>query len=225
MQLRRFRLLWHRRWRKGRRQVEDLGAVAEEKIDRHLLKRFGRLNQVWRFVFGWVGLLVLVIIALVIEILSLSGYFQTLKPVPGGIYNEGVPGRFTTANPLYATNDADLTVARLVFAGLLKYDSNGRLVGDLASGYETDDHGIIYTVHLRPHLVWQDGQPLTSADVLFTYKLIQNPDAQSPLQSSWQGIDVSAPDAQTVVFKLPGTLASFPYNLTTGIVPAHLLSK
>jgi len=34
----------------------------------------------------------------------------TLRPVPGGIYNEGVKGRFTNANPLFASSDADLTV-------------------------------------------------------------------------------------------------------------------
>jgi peptide/nickel transport system substrate-binding protein len=74
-------------------------------------------------------------------------------------------------------------------------------------------------------LTWQDGQPLTSRDVLFTYQAIQNPDTQSPLQSSLQGVAVSTPDALTVVFKLPDALASFPYNLTNGIVPEHLLAK
>jgi peptide/nickel transport system substrate-binding protein len=35
---------------------------------------------------------------------------------------------------------------------------------------------------------------------------------------------MAAPDNHTVVFRLPDALASFPYNLTTGIVPEHLLS-
>jgi peptide/nickel transport system substrate-binding protein len=80
-------------------------------------------------------------------------------------------------------------------------------------------------VHLKPNLSWQDGQPLTSADVVYTYQLIQNPDVQSPLQNGWQGVEVSATDAYTVVFKLPGGLAAFPYSLTTGIVPKHILSS
>ncbi len=158
-----------------------------------------------------------------IQNLWLSKYYQTLKTVPGGIYNEGVLGRFTNANPLYATNEADTTVSKLIFSGLLTYDDKGKLVGDLASDFSVDARGSSYTVHLKPNLVWQDGRPLTSADVLFTYQLIQNPDARSPLQASWRGITVTAPDARTVVFKLPGTLASFPYNLTNGIIPQHLL--
>ncbi len=50
-----------RRFRKGQRQVEDLGSQAEEHIERHLMKRFGRLAHVRRFVIGWIGLLLLLI--------------------------------------------------------------------------------------------------------------------------------------------------------------------
>jgi peptide/nickel transport system substrate-binding protein len=225
MQMRLIRRLFRRGLRKSQRQVEELSVQAEQQIERHLFKRFGRLAQIRRFVFAWTGLLVLLITCLVVQNLALSGYYQTLRPVPGGIYSEGILGRFTTANPLYATSDADTTVSRLVFAGLFNYDSQGQLTGDLASDYSVDSHGTTYTVHLKPHLTWHDGQPLNSADILFTYGMIQNPDAQSPLQSSWQGITFSAPDSQTVVFTLPGALASFPYSLTNGIVPKHLLAR
>ena len=218
------RLRFRRSLRKGQKQVGDLGAQAEQQIEQHLFKRFGRLTPIRRFLAAWLSLLVVLIVGLVIQNFSLSGYYQTLRPVPGGIYSEGVQGRFTTANPLYATSNADTTVSRLIFSGLFTYDQQGRLIGDLASSYSVE-HGDTYTVHLKPHLTWQDGQPLTSADVVFTYGLIQNPDAQSPLQSGWSGIKVTAPDAHTVVFKLPGDLASFPYNLTNGIVPQHLLAS
>jgi peptide/nickel transport system substrate-binding protein len=225
MRPRLIRLRFGRRLRKGQQQVEDLGTQAEQNIERHLFKRFGRLKPIRRFLAGWLGLLGLLIAGLVIQNLSLSGYYQTLRTVPGGIYNEGVRGPFTNASPLYATSDADTTVSHLVFAGLFTYDKQGKLTGDLASDYSVDSRGTTYTVHLKPHLTWQDGQPLTSQDVVFTYQSIQNPDAQSPLQSSWSGINVSAPDKLTVVFKLPGALAAFPYNLTNGIVPRHLLAS
>jgi peptide/nickel transport system substrate-binding protein len=176
-------------------------------------------------VLGWLGLVILIIAALVAQNLTLSNHYQTLSAVPGGIYNEGVLGRFTTANPIFATTDADTTVSHLVFSGLLTYDTNGKLVGDLASDFSVDSHGNTYTLHLRPNLKWHDGQPLTSADVLFTFQQIQNPDIQSPLQSSWQGVEVTTPDARTVVFKLPGVLVSFPHSLTTGIIPKHMLAN
>jgi peptide/nickel transport system substrate-binding protein len=229
MRFRLLRLKFHRRLRKGQRHaleaVEGLGQQAEERIERHVFKRFDRLWNVQRFVFGWTGLVILLIIGVLMQNVTLNGYFQTLKPVPGGIYTEGIVGAFTGANPLYAQNEVDLSVSRLVFAGLFKHDTHNNFVGDLASDYSVDAKGNTYTVHLKPQLTWQDGQPLTSDDVLFTYQSIQNPDAQSPLRTSWQGVTVTAPDKQTVVFKLPNVLASFPYNLTNGIVPRHILGS
>lgn len=225
MRFRLIRLRFRRRIRKGQQQVEDLSQQAEQHIENHFFRRFGRLVPVRRFVIGWLSLVLLIIGLLVTQNISLSSYYQTLKAVPGGIYNEGVIGAFTNANPLYATSSVDSTVSKLVFAGLFKYDDNNNLVGDLAQNYDADDKGIIYTVHLKPNLTWQDGKALTSSDVLFTYKTIQNPDAQSPLQSSWQAIKVTAPDKLTIVFTLPNSLASFPYSMTNGIVPSHLLAK
>jgi len=225
MRTRLIKLRFRRRLRKGQEQVGGFGQQAEQQIERHLFKRFENLGPVRRFLFAWTGLMFLLIGGVIFQLLSLSNHYQTLQPVPGGIYNEGVSGRFTNANPLYASSDADTTVSRLVFAGLFTFNQQGRLVGDLASYYSVDAHGTTYTVHLKPNLRWQDGQPLTSADVLYTYQIIQNPDTESPLRSSWQGITVTAPSQDTVIFKLPSTLAAFPYNMTNGIVPRHILGS
>ena len=202
-----------------------MGSEAERQLERHFFDRFGNLLAVRRFILAWVGLLVLLTGSVLAQNLALNTYYQTLRTIPGGIYNEGVPGRFTNANPIYATSEADTAVSRLVFASLFTAGNQGTLQPELASGYSVNNIGTVYTVHLKPHLKWQDGQPLTSSDVVFTYKAIQNPDDQSPLQGSWEGIGVSAPDPLTVVFTLPDPLASFPYSLTNGIVPKHLLAS
>lgn len=225
MRLKLIRLRVRRRVRKGRSQVGGLGGQTEKHLDRHFVKRLDNLLPVRRFVIAWVLLLVLLIGGLFVQNIWLNNYFQTLRPVPGGVYNEGILGTFTNANPIYASNDVDTAVSKLVFSGLFTYDNHDRLVGDLARGYDVDDSRTTYTVHLKPHLTWQDGRPLTSADVVFTYRTIQNPDTQSPLESSWRNITVSAPNAQTVIFRLPSPLASFPYTMTNGIIPEHLLNK
>jgi peptide/nickel transport system substrate-binding protein len=219
------RLRWRRRLRRSKRQVEDIGYQAEENLERHLLKRLGRLPSVLRFTTAWVLLLVFLLTGVVLQTRALDNSYLSLGPAGGGSYTEGILGSFTNANPLYATSDVDSSVAHLVFAGLLKYNQQNKLVGDLAAGWQVDARGVTYTVHLRDNLTWQDGQPLTSADVVFTYSLIQNPDAQSPLATSWQGVSVTAPDAHTVVFTLPTALTAFPYSMTNGIVPRHLLTS
>jgi peptide/nickel transport system substrate-binding protein len=211
--------------RRRQRQVEAATEAAENQFDTNLVGRFDRLLHVRRFVFTWVSLLALMTFATILQTVSLSGYYQTLRPVPGGIYHEGIVGTYSNANPIFATGAVDTAVSKLIFAGLLKYDEQNKLSGDLATGYTVDSSGRHYVVHLRPHLTWQDGKPLTAQDVAFTYRLIQNPDAQSPLRTSWQGIQVSALDNKTVKFDLPNVLSAFPASLTNGIVPEHILSS
>jgi peptide/nickel transport system substrate-binding protein len=223
VKFRAFRLRLHRRIKRQQHQVEDLGTLTEQQLEQNFFKRLNKFALVWRFVTAWVLLVVLILGCLVGQNQALSNYYQKLGPVPGGIYSEGIIGSFTNANPLYATSDVDATVARLVFSGLFKYDNDNKLVGDLAESWQVDDKGSTYTVKLRPDLKWQDGKPLTASDVAFTYHTIQNPDAQSPFNASWQNITVTAVDDRTVTFKLANALSSFVYTLTNGIVPAHIL--
>lgn len=219
-----FKLRFRRRLRLRKRQVEAFGQQAEEQFERNFFRRLERLRDVRRFVVGWLLLMVLLVGCMVVQLRALGGYFQTLQPAPGGTYTEGIVGSFTNANPLYATGSADQAASRLLFSGLYKYNDKDELVGDLAAGpLEVNAAGTVYTVHLRPNLTWHDGKPLTVQDVLFTYQAIQNPDAQSPLNSSWQGIQIAALDAHTITFTLPNVLASFPYSLTNGIIPKHIL--
>ncbi len=214
-----------KRLRRQRISAAALGQQADQQIENLLIRRFDRLASVRRFVFLWITLFLVLMLAGVYQIRDLSAYYQSLVPVPGGLYTEGVIGNFTNANPIYATGAADTAVSRLVFSGLFKYDTSNHLVGDLAKDYTLNNNQTRYTVHLKQGLNWQDGQPVTADDVVFTYKTIQNIEAQSPLYSSWQGINVTKLNDYTVNFDLPNALSDFPYSLVNGIIPAHLLRK
>lgn len=199
----------------------EIGRQADKQIEKFLVGRYGRLMFVRRFVLLWSGLFVALLIVGVLQLKALGQYYLVLRPVGGGIYSEGLVGNFTNANPLYATNAADTSVSRLVFSGLFKYSSNNQLVGDLATGWTLNSAQTRYTVHLRQGVKWQDGQPFTADDVLFTYRMIQSPEAQSSLYNNWQKIKVSVQGPSTVNFDLPNPLSSFPYSLTNGIIPEH----
>jgi peptide/nickel transport system substrate-binding protein len=224
MQFKRLRRRFRRQLKRQQRQVEHLSANAEETLERNFWRRLAHLQTVRRFVAGWIVLMALIIGCLVAQFQSLSNYYQKLEPVPGGIYTEGMVGSITNINPIYATNDVDRSLSRLLFAGLLTYDANGKLVPCLASSYQVAADSKTYTVHLKHGLTWQDGKPITASDVAFTFNTIKDPDAQSPLLSAWQRIAITTPDPYTVQFVLPSALADFPYMLTTGIVPKHLLA-
>jgi peptide/nickel transport system substrate-binding protein len=212
---------WQKNFRRRRKNAAELGRQADEQIEKFLIGRFERLAIVRRFIFLWSALFVVLFFVTVLQFRSLGAYYQALKPVPGGIFSEGVVGKFSNANPLYATGTANASVSRLVFSGLFKYDTNNKLVGDLATDYKLSDTQTRYTVHLRKDITWHDGQPFTADDVLFTYQMIQNPETQSALYSSWQGIKVTKSGAYTVNFDLPNPLSSFPYSMTNGIIPLH----
>lgn len=218
------RLLWRRKYKHSRRHVEDMGEQAEEQIERHFFRRLSRLYLVRRFVLSWMALLMLLSGIVVVQSRALSFYYQDFKPVQGGIYTEGIIGTFTNANPVYAVGGVDKAVAQLLFGSLLKFDEKNMLIGDLAQSWTVDDTGKQYKVILRNDIYWHDGKAVTAEDVLFTYRLIQTPDAKSPLFTSWQGVKIESPDRRTVIFTLPNVLTSFPYSLTNGLVPKHLLS-
>ncbi len=219
------KLRWRRRFRRGQHQVENFSVSAEQGLEEHFFKRFSHLAGVRRFVVGWVLLVVLLGAGLIMQVRALSPYYQEVRPASGGIYSEGILGTFTTVNPLYATGSVDTSVSKLLFAGLMKYNSKNQLVYDMASSVAADDSGLNYTVKLRDDVFWHDGKPVISDDVIFTYQLIQNPDAKSPLRSNWQGTKLVKKDDKTLVFTLPHPLSSFPHLLTNGIVPEHVLGN
>lgn len=223
MDIRKTRLKIRRVFRKRRKQAVAVGELTESSFERYIIKRLVRIIDVKRFVIGWTALIVLLIAAVFMQTRGLTEYYQQVAPASGGTIREGVVGTFTNANPLFAQNNVDTAVSRLVFSGLMKYDQSGNVVPDLADRVEIDETETVYTVVLKENLVWQDGAPLTATDVVYTFQSIQNPDIKSYLASSWRNIQVREIDAKTVSFTLPTALSGFQQSLITGIIPQHVL--
>jgi peptide/nickel transport system substrate-binding protein len=99
-------------------------------------------------------------------------------------------------------------------------------VPTLANGGISED-GTRYTIRLRDGLTWQDGEPLTSADVAFTWQVIVDPDLPIPTRTVWQDIErIETPDATTAVVVFPETNVSFLGAAAFAgayILPRHLL--
>ena len=130
----------------------------------------------------------------------------------------------TNLDPRYATDSYSQRIDGLLFSGLLQRDAQMNLHGDLADTWEIPDP-LTYVFHLHPGVHFQDGRPLTSADVKFTFDFILNPANRSPKRGAFRLVaSIDTPDPVTVVFHLKEPYASFPVNLvrsTTGIVPAN----
>ncbi len=145
-------------------------------------------------------------------------------PRRGGQLVEGIIGRPRFINPIIAKNDADRDMSELIYSGLLRPTIGGDLIPDLAEDYSISDDGMTYTFKLRDGIVWHDGVAITADDILFTIDKVRNPRLaiKSPRRASWEGVEVSAPDAKTVVFKLKQPYAPFLDSATMGILPKHI---
>ena len=96
----------------------------------------------------------------------------------------------------------------------------------LAASYAVSKDGKTYTIKLKDGIKWHDGKPFTSNDVIFTINAVQNPEYNSPLRTSWQGVKAEAPDKSTVVITLKTPYAAFTENLAMlGILPEHIWIK
>lgn len=177
-------------------------------------------------------LLIIFLTGLVVGILLLGEQPQptspvaTPEPVRGGVYTEALVGSLQRLNPLLDFhNSVDRDVNRLVFSGLLRFDSRGNPQNELAESWGPSADGTLYNVMLRENITWHDGEPLTSADVLFTIDLMRNGGEYVPpdLQEFWRGIEVVGLSDTALQFRLPEAYAPFPDYLAFGILPEHLL--
>ncbi len=156
--------------------------------------------------------------------LGLRIYWKLTEVMPqvGGSYREGILHEPRYLNPVFATQDADRDLVRLVFSSLFTYSGDGALKPELAERYEVGPDAKIYTIFLRRGIKWHDGKLVSADDVVFTIQLAQNPQYHSPHRTNWQGVSVEKIDDYTVRLVLRTTYAQFVENLTFGIIPKHL---
>ena len=139
-------------------------------------------------------------------------------------YVEGVIGRPESVSPLTARTQADRDLVALVFSGLMRLGPGGTLVPDLAEDWSVDRTGKTWTVDLRADARWQDGEPVSADDVVFTIETLQDPEYTGPGASSWNEVQAAATGPLRVTFTLKTPLGGFLQALTQPIVPAHLLA-
>lgn len=155
----------------------------------------------------------------------LNFYYQhtNVEPSQGGHYTEGIIGRPRFINPIYASsNDADRDLTELLFSGLMKYDSEGKIVPDMAESYTIQEDGKIYDFVLKNDIYWHDGKKFSVDDIIFTIKTIQNPDYKSPVRTNWLGVETEKIDEKTIRFFLKNPYSAFLENTTQKFLPKHI---
>ncbi|HKW45228.1 MAG TPA: ABC transporter substrate-binding protein [Candidatus Eremiobacteraceae bacterium] len=154
-----------------------------------------------------------------------------------GVARVEIQSEPATLDPLLARDVPEVDVEGAIFDGLVKVDDRSQLVPDLAlevpsranGGIAAD--GVTITYHLRRGVRWQDGAPLTSADVAFTYRMLIQAGINSPYTGFYRSYvrSVKTPDPYTVIVRLAKPYAPAIGRLFVGttdglIVPEHLLA-
>ena len=216
------------RWQKikpTRRNVDRGQRVLTRHIRKFLVHRWDNLRLARREVIGWLLLVAVLIIIGCLQTFVYTRETETTAAVDGGTYAEGIVDKIVTINPLYTVTDGERAVSSLIYSSLLTLDETGHLRPELATSYSVSEDGKTYSVKLRDNVKWSDGKNFTADDVVLTVGLMKNPSVESALLNNWKSIEIKKVSDKEVTFTLKNALASFPFALDFGILPAHILKK
>lgn len=112
---------------------------------------------------------------------------------------------------LVTASGDSLRYAWQIYDTLYGFDPRGKLTPRMATSYSVSDDGLSYTYKLKPGITFQNGDPLTSADVAFTVARVLDPAVKSTRRPFFAPViaGVDTPDPLTVVFRLTQPDGSF----------------
>jgi peptide/nickel transport system substrate-binding protein len=138
--------------------------------------------------------------------------------------------------PYYTQMSYAIWITQLTLGGLGEWDDKGVFVNELAAEVPSAENGgvspdgLTITWKLRPGLKWSDGQPLTSADVKFTWESIMNPANAVMSRVGYEKIaSIDTPDETTAVLNFSELFPPWQTLFTQGpnnsgsLLPKHIL--
>ncbi len=153
----------------------------------------------------------------------LPGCGQKVERNPNTFVESSI-GDARRLNPVIANDASSGEINDQIFNGLVKYDKDIKLVGDLAERWTIENGGKTITFHLRKGVKWHDGVEFTAEDCLFTYKKLIDPNVATPYSSSYMDVkkaEVAGKYVFRVTYNEPFSPALESWAM--GIIPRHLL--
>lgn len=142
-----------------------------------------------------------------------------------------------TLNPYISTVITSIDLSLLWGSYFFNVDNHGQLVPEIATVVPTlanggvSKDGLTLTYHLRKGVKWQDGVPLTSKDIVFTWQAIMNEKSNVQVRTGYDKIaSIDTPDPSTVVVHMKerfSPIVAYFMGIEGGgpILPAHILDK
>jgi peptide/nickel transport system substrate-binding protein len=148
---------------------------------------------------------------------------QAEEPVRGGTLIHGMGTTPRHLNPAVQSGIATGAPGAQLFAAPLRYDEDWTPQPYLAESWEWSDDGLKMTLKLVEDATFHDGEPITSEDVAFSVKTIQE---NHPFKAMFAPVtSVDTPDEHTAVLNLskphPALLLAMSSQLMP-IIPKHV---
>lgn len=169
-----------------------------------------------RLIFGLLALIAFVL---------LTANAWSGQPTPtGGRIIVGSIGDASSMIPMITSDSASHDMSEFCYNGLIKYDKDLNIVGDLAQSWTVSPDGLTITFHLRHGVKFHDGREYTSRDAMFNYRFMVDPKTPTPYGGDYlKVVKAETPDRYTfrVHYKEPFAPALASWSLPQ--MPAHLL--
>ncbi len=130
-----------------------------------------------------------------------------------------------------ASSDSELLIVRNIFEGLMRKNSDGKIVTGAAESYKKS--GLTYTFKLREDIFWSNNEPVTAYDFVYGLRRALSPETKAPFASRLfciknaksvnsgtlksDSLGVTATDERTLKIKLEYDDKSFLENLSTSV--------
>jgi ABC-type transport system substrate-binding protein len=169
---------------------------------------------------------------------------DSTTPTKGGSMIIAYKDDLATLDPAIGYDWTNWPAIKLVFDGLLDYDSGTTIMPRLAESLPTvSEDGTVYTFKLRKGVKFSNGREFTSDDVVYTITRVLDPTTGSPGAGFFVGIKgaqefidgsattvegIKAPDANTVEFTLSAPDVTFLNKMALNfsfIVPKEEVEK
>lgn len=116
------------------------------------------------------------------------------------------PADATTLDPHNTTDNQSDQVILMVYEGLLTFDDDMRIVGQLADRWSVADDGVTWTFHLRSGVKFHDGSPLDAEAVKRNFERVLDPVANHkrlPLFNMIERVEAPEPATVRIITKYP----------------------
>jgi len=126
--------------------------------------------------------------------------------------------------PVLASDSGSFDITGMIYNGLVKYDKDINLVGDMAERWEISEDKLTIRFFLRKDVRFQDGKPFTARDVEYTYKIYVDPKTPTAYATPFLKVkEFRVLDDYTVEVTYGKPYAPALGSWGVGMLPRHLL--